>query len=121
MSWVQVNTVDEMQAFYESCIPKIREVARACGYAIGVHGSLRRDLDLIAVPWIEDHKDKDFLAHSIQVACCGMHMAKYEWEAKPCGRFAVSFSVCWTSCEGEFENMISRGHVDLSVMPRIDK
>lgn len=33
-------------------IERIREVARDCGYAVAVHGSRQRDLDLIAVPWI---------------------------------------------------------------------
>lgn len=34
-------------------IEKVREVARDCGYAVAVHGSRQRDLDLIAVPWTE--------------------------------------------------------------------
>jgi hypothetical protein len=34
-------------------IAKVREIARECGYAVGVHGSRKRDLDLIAVPWTE--------------------------------------------------------------------
>lgn len=34
-------------------IERVREVARDCGYAIAVHGSRQRDLDLIAVPWVE--------------------------------------------------------------------
>jgi hypothetical protein len=33
-------------------IQRVREVAWECGYAVGVHGSRQRDLDLIAVPWI---------------------------------------------------------------------
>ena len=35
-------------------IERIRSVARDCGYAIAVHGSCERDLDLIAVPWVDD-------------------------------------------------------------------
>ncbi len=34
-------------------IEQIREIAKACGWAVGVHGSLVRDIDLIAVPWVE--------------------------------------------------------------------
>jgi hypothetical protein len=34
-------------------IEKVREVARDCGYAVAVHGSRQRDLDLVAVPWTE--------------------------------------------------------------------
>lgn len=32
-------------------IPALREVARRHGYALGVHGSLAYDIDLIACPW----------------------------------------------------------------------
>lgn len=34
-------------------IKEIRQIARDCGWAIGVHGSLKRDIDLIGVPWIQ--------------------------------------------------------------------
>lgn len=36
---------------YAKFLPEIIEVARTCGYAIGLHGSMSHDLDLIAVPW----------------------------------------------------------------------
>lgn len=35
----------------EKTIEKIRKVARRHGWAIGVHGSLKRDIDLIGTPW----------------------------------------------------------------------
>jgi len=38
---------------YAWMIPVITRIARRHGYAIGVHGSMGRDLDLIAVPWVE--------------------------------------------------------------------
>lgn len=31
----------------------IWRVARECGYAVGLHGSMKRDCDMIAVPWTE--------------------------------------------------------------------
>jgi len=34
-------------------IEPIRAIARECGYAVGVHGSLKRDFDLIAAPWAD--------------------------------------------------------------------
>lgn len=33
--------------------PDLAEIARRCGYALAVHGSLARDFDLICIPWIE--------------------------------------------------------------------
>lgn len=37
---------------YSAFIVKARLVAKSEGYAIAIHGSTTRDLDLIAVPWI---------------------------------------------------------------------
>lgn len=37
---------------YEKLIGPLREVARRLGYALTVHGTLRRDIDLVAVPWV---------------------------------------------------------------------
>lgn len=33
--------------------PELAAIARRHGYALAVHESLQRDLDLIAVPWVE--------------------------------------------------------------------
>jgi hypothetical protein len=88
--WVRIHTVDELEAFCRSILPAIRQAAHGVGYAIGVHGSMRRDLDLIAVPWTEEHADRDALASAISVAACGANHAEYGWNEKPCGRQATS-------------------------------
>lgn len=112
--WVVVKDHDELEAFYRSILPKLREAARAEGYALGVHGSLRRDLDLIAVPWTDQHSDKEQLARAIHRSACGIESETYQWEKKPVGRMATCFPVCFP----EFHNgtQLSLGHVDLSVM-----
>jgi len=33
--------------------PELAAVFRAHGYALAVHGSLQRDFDLVAIPWVE--------------------------------------------------------------------
>ncbi len=111
--WFPAATIDEMQAFYMSRLPAIREAARKCGYAVGLHGSTRRDFDLIAAPWIEECADPDTLVRDIQQAACGITQSAYEWERKPNGRIATSIPICWT----EWHDMVSAGHIDLSVMP----
>lgn len=117
MSWTHVHNKDELEAFYRSILANIKTEAEYHGYAIAVHGSLRRDLDLIAVPWRVDHADKDDLARAIQEAACGFPQESYQWERKPCGRLAVSFPVCWTERNEGFPNETNLGHIDLSLMP----
>jgi hypothetical protein len=112
--WFKANTIDEMQAFYVSRLPSIRAAAQEHGYAIGVHGSARRDFDLIAIPWREGASDQDVLAHAIAAAACGISRdGPYQWEEKPAGRVATSIPICWTA----WHDMISAGHIDLSLIP----
>ena len=116
--WFKAQTIDEMQVFFLSRLPAIRDAARAHGYAIGLHGSARRDFDLMAMPWIESASNKDELAHAIAVAACGItREGPYVWEKKPNGRSAVSICICWTDhANPDFRDMIGVGHIDLSVI-----
>lgn len=119
--WVRIHSYDMLEDFYKSLIPKIREAARKCGYAIGIHGSMRRDLDLIAVPWVADHSDKDTLAREIARACTSLVPASFYWgdnPPKPCGRVATSFAICWTEFDHPRHGV---GHIDLSVTPDTDE
>ena len=40
-------------AFYASVLPVVTEVARKYGWAVAVHGSMNKDLDLMMMPWVE--------------------------------------------------------------------
>ncbi len=100
---------------YERRLPIIRRVAREFGYAIGLHGSGRRDLDLIAVPWtVKAHAD-DELVEAIALAIQGVIIRNGEiyaakaFEApahRPHGRLAWSIQIG------------GGRYIDLSVMPR---
>lgn len=108
--WRRITSSKEQKVFYEDALPAVRRRARQLGYAIGVHGSMLRDLDLIAVPWIEIHADRDTLARTIQRVISGYESDEVIWEQKPCGRFTTSLPVCMTTDERP-----NAGHVDLSV------
>jgi hypothetical protein len=116
--WFLAHTLDEMERFYLSRLPSIREAARLHGYSIGLHGSCRRDLDLVATVWVKGASDKDTLAHAIAMAACGItRSSPYVWEAKPYGRVAVSIPVCWTDhANPDFKGKPSVGHIDLSLI-----
>lgn len=116
-TWFNARTLDEMQAFYLSRLPAIREAAKEHGYAIGLHGSTRRDFDLMAMQWSDSAADKDVLAHAIAIAACGITRdGGYQWEKKPNGRFAVSIPICWTNHANPDFDKPSVGHIDLSVI-----
>ena len=51
---------------YRKLIKPLREVARSHGYALAVHGSIARDVDLVAVQWVGNASDQRTLARAIQ-------------------------------------------------------
>lgn len=86
-------------------IKLIWKLAREVGYAIGIHGSLKRDFDLIAVPWVDDAVDEfDFILHMKK----GLKADLIGSEKKPHGRFGIVLQIK----DGYFKN------IDMSIMPR---
>lgn len=53
---------DNNAIFWVFHFPAIRETAASLGWAIGIHGSVTHDLDLMAMPWIDNHSTADELA-----------------------------------------------------------
>lgn len=86
----------------------IRRIAWMEGYAIGMHGSFTRDLDLIAIPWADHACDPLHLVKRIAEAS-GWRYAS-EAIAKPHGRVAYMFF------HAHFRDP---RNIDFSIMPRV--
>jgi hypothetical protein len=84
----------------------IWKAARDCGYAIGLHGSMKRDCDLIAAPWIDSATSAEELINTICYAINAKQLAG-SLERKPQGRIALTLLI-----DGWFKP------IDLSIMPR---
>lgn len=103
-------------------VPHVTAVARQYGYAIGLHGSMARDLDLIAVPWADEAAPVETLVEAIRDAVDGIirndpptegnkyHQTTSNPGHKPHGRLAWSIYFAG-----------HRFYIDLSVMPRITR
>lgn len=95
----------------------MRRVARDAGYAITVHGSLARDIDLVAIPWTDQAADDvDQLVTRLCAAVAGVTgrcNPMQGWTDKPHGRRAKTILV-WGHRFGSVD-------LDLSVMPVIAK
>lgn len=91
--------------FYLSMLPGLVSLAKEYGYALGVHGSLARDFDLMAIPWTDEARSADELIKAIMDAT-GAARRKRDWEQKPHQRKAFSL-------------YLGGGpYLDISVMPR---
>lgn len=102
------------RALLDIILPPIRRAAKDAGYAVTVHGSVNRDIDLVAIPWVENGVwNPDALVDAIvgavrgAVGRCSKSGAPGQ---KPHGRVAYSL-LAWC---GE-----TTAHLDLSVMPAL--
>lgn len=104
------------RALLDLILPSMRRAAREAGYALTVHGSLNRDIDLVAVPWVEHQVwTRDALIEALCGAVRGVigrcsYPKNEDWTVKPHGRLAKSL-LAWC---GE-----NTAQIDLSVMPPV--
>lgn len=105
---------------YELLIGPLRERARELGYALAVHGTLKRDIDLLACPWTEQAVPAVELAEALRVvaekvngfaAPNELEVDEYFMEGSPGAKAHGRLS--WTFHLG------GGPYIDLSVMPRI--
>lgn len=100
-------------AVLDEILPPIRRAAAMEGYAIAVHGSLARDIDLVAFPWVEHAQPPERLIQSVRGIVAGIFGACYlsaEATEKTHGRRA------WL-----FHSHSMNAEIDFSVMPLLAK
>jgi hypothetical protein len=92
-------------ALYASLWPVIVRIGRDCGYGMGLHGSLAKDMDVMAMPWTEEARPPGEVAAAVEKAT-GFKGTPNNPGKMPHGRLA------WTLLEAE-----SGAYIDLSIMP----
>jgi hypothetical protein len=102
------------RALLDLILPAMRRAALDAGYALTVHGSLNRDIDLVAVPWRDGPVwSADRLVEALCGAARGVigrfnwPAGKERWAEKPHGRRATTL-LAWC---GE-----NTAQIDLSVL-----
>lgn len=100
--------VEGKPVFYAVLYSSMRKAALDCGYALALHGTMQSDMDLMAMPWVEDAKPVEELVKALD-DCVGHTVWKdLKWKdrtEKPHGRVAYTISIM-----GDW-------FIDLSVIP----
>lgn len=105
--------------YYAVTFAEIRIVAKNLGYALCLHGSLRNDLDVVAIPWIEDAADEETLVKAIVDASGGFLVCNREGHhsgKKPHGRHA--WTIHFGGCSATVPPDERATYIDLSIMPK---
>jgi hypothetical protein len=92
---------------YCALYPQLAEISRKHGYAMAVHGTLGRDMDLICIPWVESPSDAAAVVKEITSTFSIRQVGEPDTTFHGRERWAVSvgFGECF---------------LDIQFMPRID-
>jgi hypothetical protein len=89
-------TTNGRAAFYACMWDDFRNAAMDCGWALGLHGSLANDMDIMAMPWTNDAKPVEEMIAALS-ACFGdtiwkdHHMRPFT--DKPHGRVTYTLTI----------------------------
>lgn len=90
---------------YAALYPSLVAVGREHGYAVALHGSLRKDMDVIAIPWTEEASSAEDLVDAVVESTKGSVLG--DVTAMPHGRLV------WTI------NLASGAYIDFGVIARL--
>lgn len=104
--------------FYEY----LKEIAKTYGYNLVVHGSMNRDLDLIAIPWSDNPQPEQEMIKEFQEYLLGgkvtMPNGELYFTTLPGGRHAYVIELNRGNNKGEWVRFEDRKYyLDISVTP----
>jgi hypothetical protein len=107
-------------AFYTFVYGELKEIATKFGYNLVLHGSLSRDLDLIAIPWSIKLGDVDTMIQEFSDLIGGQIMIQSE-EQKHCfphGRlsYVININRTHSNITGELKSSDQQWYLDISVI-----
>lgn len=88
--------------------PGLAEIFRAHGYALAVHGSVARDFDLVAVPWVDQAADPQKVVDAVASKYAAKFARYDDPTPRPHGRIAYKLALSFENCA-----------LDISFTPRL--
>src|SRR5687768_18406591 len=111
-----IHAKPSLYAYY---FEALKTIALKYGYNLVLHGSLNRDLDLIAIPWVENLGDVDLMIKEFAKELGGEIMNQSEASKRcfPHGRLSYVINLnreCYTDIEGNWVD--PQYYVDISII-----
>lgn len=112
-------------ALYTMFYEELKIIAKQHGYNLVIHGSLHRDLDLIAIPWVNDPKPETELIQAFDMWLTGTKSttssgdvaSAYMHSVLPGGRNAYVINLNRGDKNGEWNGYDSQYYLDISFTP----
>ena len=116
-----VKTVAIRPRLYTMYFQSLMEIAREKGYNLLINGSLNRDLDLVAVPWIDNPKPEMELIQAFDMYLSGKHVTNPEYymhKILPGGRSAYVINL---NRFRDKDGIDPQYYIDISITPLLNK
>jgi hypothetical protein len=95
--------------------PALQEEARRCGYSLALHGSLKRDMDLVAIAWTCEAVDPDRLVEA-RAAIDGLFTVEGDGSPKLMPHGRLGWTLHFWPWGKEWDDGSSGRYIDLSVI-----
>lgn len=99
----------------------LKETALKFGYNLVIHGSMDRDLDLIAIPWVDEPKDEFLMIQAMDKQLNNVYSEfkeHYLLNTLPGGRKAYAINL---NRGGKWNNYLDeQWYLDISVTPLLN-
>ena len=104
-------------SLYAFFFEELKVIARTFGYNLVLHGSMNRDLDLIAIPWEEKLGDVDEMMEKFAEIVDGTVMIQTEAQKNcfPHGRTSCVINILRANKLKDYED--AEYYLDISVIP----
>lgn len=105
--------------FYATCFEGLQKIARELGYNLLIHGSLNRDFDLVAVPWVDRPSPEMVLIRAFDVYFRGKSCDDaryYLFQKLPGGRNSYVINLNRREHGGEEDKEY---YLDISITPLV--
>lgn len=114
-----IHAKPSLYAFY---FEELKIIAKEFGYNLVLHGSMNRDLDLIAIPWVDEPKDSLEMIRAMHLCLCGGTFTKesdYYFSVLPGGRKSYVIDVNRGGKWNGYNDL--QYYIDISVTPKINQ
>jgi hypothetical protein len=117
---VIIKPIHAKPSLYAYYFYELKEIAKEFGYNLVLHGSLNRDLDLIAIPWINEPKDDFLMIQAFEKHLTGVYSEQkehYMFSILPANRKSYVINL---NRGGKWNNYLDEQYyIDISVTPFI--
>ena len=117
----EVKLVTAKPRLYAMYFQKLMEIAKEMGYNLLISGSMNRDLDLVAVPWIDKPKSEMKLIQAFDKYLTGNYLTKpeyYMYKVLPGGRHAYVINL---NRIRDKDGVDPQYYIDISITPLLIK